>query len=66
MEVHHIPVADHVLFALEPEFAALARFAPATARYKVFPIDHVGFDEAFDEIGMDDACGSRRFGAFFV
>ena len=56
-EVHDVAVLDHVVLALEPQLARLARALLALARHVVLVGDHLCADEAALEVGMDDAGG---------
>ena len=62
-EMHHVAVLDDVVFAFEPHFASFfcARFAITCDVVRVG--DGLGADEAFFEIGVDDARGGRGLGA---
>src|SRR5689334_20052624 len=58
-----VAVLDDIVLAFEPELAGIARSRLAIETDIVVIGDGLGADEAFLEIGMDDACRLRRPGA---
>src|SRR3954454_19497566 len=59
-EMHDVAVGDHVILALKPQLAAVARAGFAAERDVIVISDGLGADEAALEIGMDHARGLRR------
>src|SRR5579872_6578116 len=64
-EMKHVAVGDDIILAFETKFPGFAgaRFAAAGDIIRIG--DCLGANEAFLEIGVDDAGGLRRFSAFF-
>ena len=54
-EVHDVPVLHHVVLAFHRQFAGLTHGGLTTIFYIVVVLDDLGADEAFLEVGVDDA-----------
>src|SRR5438128_300145 len=62
-EMHDVAVLDDVLRAFEPHLARILGALLAVARDEILIGDGLGADEAFLEIGVDDAGRLRRLAA---
>src|SRR5438105_924490 len=62
--MHHIAILHDILFPLEAEFSRLTRARFTVEGDVIHIFDYFGADKALLEIGMDDARGAWRAGAF--
>ena len=62
-EVHYVAVLNHIFLAFHPEASGLAHGCFAAELHIIVVFDDLGADEAFFEVGVDDAGASRSLAA---